>query len=161
MGNYKHQLSVRIKEITGLGMEKFCKEYLETDIKAFQYRLRHKRCYPNEVIYISWVLGESVPELFGEDFMQLMSVHGSPKITDKLKELFDKADAKQQMMYLKFIGGSVISLKNKKQPATKTENHKENIILTPEPITQLPSPQPPESPKRKLSDFLEDVIVER
>ena len=135
-------------------MEEFCKKYLDTDVKAFQYRLRQRRCYPNEIIYISWVLGESVHDLFGEDFTELMRTHGPDHITKKLKDLFNKASKKQKQTYLEFVGAII------QTEVVKQTNGVEKNSLVIDEIGLVPSvPEP--APNKKLSDYLEDIVIMR
>lgn len=154
-GNYKHQLSMRVRELMGLSMDEFCRKYLNTDIKAFQYRLRNKVCYPNEVIYISWLLGESVADLFGMDFMNLMGEQGPEEITKKINKLFKEATEQQRETYLKFIGSeSSIKSTEKVQASLPTPIKKQNDKVPEVPVKKESS----KKDVKKLVDFFEENI---
>lgn len=140
-----------------MDMVEFCKIHLKTDVKAFQYRRRNKRCYPNEVILISWILKESVKDLFGEDFNSLMAEHGDEEITRKIRDMFSGASDKEKKKYMVLLGISA----PRTLPAAKSEVKSE---AEPEPeVKVIQSEKPKEKPKgsQKFTDFFDDLVIRR
>ena len=86
-------------------MPAFCEKYLDSNYKAFQYRIRVGRCNPNEIIFISWFLGETVEDLFGKPFTDLMMGQGEEKVSEKAIQLFQRAPEAEQKRLLGLLGG--------------------------------------------------------
>lgn len=103
----KH-LSKIIRRVTGLTVPEFCTKYLNTNYKAFQYRARVKRLTPNEIILLSWVLGEPVEGLFGKQFLPLMYSQGEPEIEKQLVKMYQDADDIHKQRLLNLLGGKII-----------------------------------------------------
>jgi len=85
-------------------MPEFCLKFLNCNYKAFQYRVREGRCNPNEIIFISWFLGETVEDLFGKPFTGLMIGQGEAKVSEKALELFHQADPRTQARLMGLLG---------------------------------------------------------
>lgn len=155
MGNYRHNLSKRVRQILNIGMEEFCKKYLDTEIKAFQYRMRNKSCYPNEIIYISWLLGEGVEDLFGSEFTEMMISDGPDFVTNKIKSMFEQADDKQRQDYMKFIGVHKTELN---LPQQEEEIMAEKVVKVK--VKEKKVKENHDAPK-SLVEFFQDVVVTR
>lgn len=102
----KRRLPKKIFQFTGLTIPQFCEQFLHTHYKAFQYRIRVGRCNPNEIIFISWYLGESVEELFGKPFTELMLGQGDSQVSQKALDLFAQAPEKEKKRLMGLLGYS-------------------------------------------------------
>lgn len=100
----KRILSSKVLAATGLSMPEFCDKHLNSKYKAFQYRVRTGRCNPNEIIFISWYLGESIKTLFGKPFTELMMRQGDLNVSKKAIELFKNAGKSEQKRLLGLLG---------------------------------------------------------
>lgn len=100
----KRQLSNKIFEITGLTISSFCQKFLHTNYKAFQYRIRMGRCNPNEIIFISWYLGESVEDLFGMPFTSLMIGQGDSEVSEKALQILSQASETEKERLMRLLG---------------------------------------------------------
>lgn len=103
----KRLLSKKIFEATDLTMPEFCLKYLACNYKAFQYRIREGRCNPNEIIFISWFLGETVETLFGKPFTSLMMEQGEEKVSEDLVQRFSQAPEQDRARLLGLLGHGV------------------------------------------------------
>lgn len=99
------KLSRVIRRVTGLTVPEFCTKYLNTNFKAFQYRVRVQRLAPNEIILLSWVLGEPVEGLFGKQFLSLMQGQGDPEIEKRLLKMYRDADDTQKQRLMGLLDG--------------------------------------------------------
>lgn len=145
-------LSRKIKESTGMGIPEFCKAHLNANYKAFQYRVRTGRFKPNEIIYISWLLGESVQEIFGQNFVQRMIYDGDPGVTEKLQAIWNGTFDPGKMKLLLLLGGEFKmeeEVKTKKEvlPELATDEVKTRKSRSPRSVVILPKEFAPEVSK--------------
>lgn len=94
---------------TGLTLKDFCEQHLKSEYKTFQMRMRKKKYYPAEVVYVCWFLGVSCQEAFGLPYSKLVMFQGKHEVPDKVQEMWDKADlpGKDRLLSLIGLNGSV------------------------------------------------------
>lgn len=71
-----------IKASTGLPISEFCEKELKVDYKAFSWRLKNMRLYPDEIFYLVYRTKKSVKELFGKTWAEMiLDNSGGPMVT--------------------------------------------------------------------------------
>lgn len=126
-------LSRQIKAKTGLNIEEFCERHLNTKYKTFQYRMRTKRYYPAEVIYICWLLNDTPENIFGDTVSALILFQGPPEIAGKLVEIFNGADEEKRARLkrlIEFMPGSQEIPQKEEEKRTTPSTYKK----PPEPV---------------------------
>lgn len=163
----KRRLPKKIFQFTGLTIPQFCEQFLHTHYKAFQYRIRVGRCNPNEIIFISWYLGESVEELFGKPFTELMLGQGDSQVSQKALDLFAQAPEKEKKRLMGLLGYSFTvgvspleivpgaSTNRNHTPKKKTAQKKAPILTT------VVEDLAPKQPKGDPFDIFDDFRVSR
>lgn len=89
---------------TGLTLKDFCEKHLKSEYKTFQMRMRKKKYYPAEVVYVCWVLGVSCQEAFGLPYSKLVMFQGKNEIPEKVQEIWDSADPSEKDRLMSLIG---------------------------------------------------------
>lgn len=103
-----NKLSVRIKQELRLTMYEFCEKHLNTDYRTFQYRMRRRRYYPAEVIYICFLLNDTCLNIFGESFSDLVLLRDGPGVTvEYINQKLQSADKKERDRLMELIGFSI------------------------------------------------------
>lgn len=109
---YKHtSLAKIIREKTGLSLIEFCEQHLKSDYKTFQMRMRKRRYYPAEVVYICWALGVRVQDIFGYSFQDLVMFQGKYEVPEKVRNMWAVADSDEKKRLLALVGlndGSIV-----------------------------------------------------
>lgn len=83
----QYSLVKHIKQATGLSMGQFCERELNTDYKAFHYRLKNSRLHADEIFYMVWRTKKTVQELFGKGWHELILDNSNGPIVDKVKDI--------------------------------------------------------------------------
>jgi hypothetical protein len=121
MARKKTPLSQRIFEVTKLSLAEYCSKYLHCQFKAFAYRVRLNRLYPNEVIFLCLHLNTPCVELFGVPFLDLMVSYGQPGMAEVRLQI--EGMEKESPHLLQLLGF----------PQTHHERAKENGVDIPTP----------------------------
>lgn len=102
---YKHTTVAKlIRQKTGLTLGEFCEQHLKSDYKTFQIRMRKRKYYPAEVVYICWVLGVRVQDIFGYSFQDLVMFQGKYEVPEKVRDMWVTADEEEKHRLLALVG---------------------------------------------------------
>lgn len=104
MAYNKLKIAQLIHKKTGLLLRDFCQQHLKSEYKTFQMRMRKKKYYPSEVVYICWLLEESCEKVFGDSFWNLVMFQGKNDVPAKVKEMWAEADDLGRWRMLSLIG---------------------------------------------------------
>lgn len=88
----------------GITFEEFCRRHLGSEYKTFLMRLRKRKFFPAEVVYMCWLLEVSCEELFECKYTELVMFQGKYGVTDKVREMWDKANDKERATLLSLLG---------------------------------------------------------
>lgn len=176
MAAHRDLLVKKIKDLTGMTLSEFCEKYLFSQYNSFKYRRKHKQYYPNEVIFISWFMGESVEDLFGMDFTELMLHQGNQEVGQGIRKMLLEATPDKRDQYFRLLSSSWkgTAPKEKKVEKEIVVNEpglaKVKVEKVQVPKRQVPQsqangiarPEPKPAPKgngRGLDDVFEDVGI--
>lgn len=152
----KNQIAKLVTQETGMSLKEFCEKHLFTNYKAFQYRIRNNRCYPNEIMYLSWHLGASVEELFGVDYLELMQDQGPDELTSALKEMYKNADTQERKRLLTLIGHLIGNVTTADRiPPPEVQEEKPPL---PKAAKEKPKPTKPEKTVAPKKSTIDDIF---
>lgn len=137
MAYNRTKLAKIIRKITGLTLIEFCEQHLKSDYKTFQMRMRKRKYYPAEVVYICWVLGVRVEDIFGYSFQDLVMFQGKYEVPDRVREMWGAADEDEKKRLLALVGlndGSIVPKPVKVIPKIRAPKVKADEKLIENPI---------------------------
>lgn len=170
-----HGLVKYIKSATGLSMGEFCEKELHTDYKAFNWRLKKSRLYPDEILYMIWRTRKTVQELFGKDWNELIIDNSSGPVVTEVKDIMKKMSKAEHRELERLIGVEKYKAKagerNPKKLPKKAQEVADRLSgkpkahrtrpLTPvelEPEIPKDEPQAPDTPdKDRLKDIFKNT----
>lgn len=157
-----HNLVKYIKAASGLSMGEFCEKELKTDYKAFNWRLKKSRLYPDEIIYMLWRTKRTVQELFGKDWHELIIDNSSGPVVAEVKQIMGNMSKAETRELERLIGLEPYKAKAKERNAKTLPKKAQEVAdrlkgdkakqhpVTPEEVTPeppKPEPQAPETPE--------------
>lgn len=162
-----------IKDATGLSMGEFCQKELHTDYKAWNWRLKKSRLYPDEILYIIWRTRKTVKELFGKDWHEMTIDNSNGPVVSEVKDIMSKMSKAEhreleRLMGLEQYKARAGERSSKKLPK-KAQEVADRLSGKPEEITKQPltpdeatppkgEPQAPEtSDKDRLKDIFKNT----
>lgn len=154
-----HSFVKYIKQATGLSMGEFCEKELKTDYKAFNWRLKNNRLYPDEIVYMLWRTKRTVQELFGKDWHELIIDNSNGPVVNEVKEIMGKMTKAETRELERLMGLEPYKAKGKervKQPEIKNKIAKHP--LPPKNATPEPPPSEPEAPDTPDEDRLKNLF---
>lgn len=104
MAYNKTSLAKMIHLKAGLTLKEFCEQHLKSEYKTFQMRMRKRKYYPSEVIYICWFLGTPCEQIFGYSYWDLVMYQGKNDVPAKIRDMWAQADIHERSRLLYLIG---------------------------------------------------------
>lgn len=99
-----HSLVKSIKAATGLSLGEFCEKELKSDYKAFNWRMKKNRLYPDEILYMIWRTRKTVQELFGKQWHELVLDNSSGPVVKEVKDIMRKMSAAENRELERLVG---------------------------------------------------------
>lgn len=152
-----------IRKATGLTMNEFCEQHLNSKVITFSVRLRNNTLYPIEYLYICLLTGCKFEDLFPASFQDSLLLKGDPTVVDKVKAMLAAEGGMEKLS--KLMGPVKIEIAPNMYDSTMAKSAVDEVVFTTTPtenkspkVTRLEKPKhtfvakttipkPPEPPK--------------
>lgn len=138
-----NNLAKTIKQVTGLSIGDFCAKELNTDYKAFNWRVKNNRLYPDEIFYMIWRTRKSVQELFGKSWHELVIDNSAGPVVKEVKDIIGKMTDQESKELEHLLGLENYQMRAEERVSPTPPAERKPLEAPKEPVTQAPDPEPP------------------